>query len=95
MKELRTAYDHAKGMETGSDPAANLQEMQRSEDHVELYNEDAIDKIQTLWNSMSQAAQVLQTEKLQGKERDGVGNLCIKRGLKDKLSFLKIGWIKL
>lgn len=37
-------------MDPESDPAANLQAMQRSEGRVILYYEDAIDKIQTLRN---------------------------------------------
>lgn len=47
-------------MELGSDLAANLQEKQRSKGHVELYNMNAVDHVQTLWNSTSQAAWVLQ-----------------------------------
>jgi len=74
IKEHRTTYNHANGMEPGSDPVANLQEMKRSKGHVELYYEDAIDKIQNFEKLSRSNSLNSSTDKLQGKERDIKGN---------------------
>ena len=74
MKEHRTTYNHANGMEPRSNLVANLQEMKRSKGHVELYYEDAIDKIQNFEKLSRSSSLNSSTDKLQGKERDIKGN---------------------
>lgn len=52
-----------------SDPASNLKDIQRTEEMIELHNEIATTKIQTMENTT-------------GKEKDG-GKLSIQKDLKD------------
>ena len=64
-------------------PAANLQEAQRMEEHIELHGEDQVNKIQTVGNSTSQL-EVLQQIAYIGKIKSK-GVACGLKGLKDIL----------
>lgn len=69
MKEPTTTYSLKKEIDPVYDPAFNLKDTQRTEEIIELHNEIATVKIQTMENTTR-------------KEKDG-GKLSIQKHLKE------------